>query len=372
MATQTAQKISSKSNKKKGVSLKLSVFLVTLAAAIVPLGIFSYLNYQSTSERVTNNAQESLLKSNQASSKLVKSWIEGNELAVRALATTPDIVAMDPEKARPSLIQINEQTPVFYTYNLVDTTGQQIARSSNDRLDNVSDRVYFKRVMAGDPSSVQSGISRANQKAFIAFAAPVKSDGNLVGVLSALAISEPITDQVTGGKIGKTGISYLVDTVSKTILAHPDLKLVGEKINPADLSKSDPVNFGKVVDGMNASKQPVKIVSNTIGSGLVLISEIQSIEVNAPIVAAQKRSLTFIALALVLSSLLSFLLARAISNGISRLSFIVTNISRAGSPAEISRLERQVEDVGGSAELRKIAAAILRLTASIKVAMRSL
>lgn len=372
MTTSSSIKNLSGSRKKTGVSLKLSVFLVTLAAAIVPLGIFSYLNYQTTKELVTRNAQDSIIKSNLSSAKLVKTWLDSNAVAVRALATTADFVAMEPNRARANLTAVNNQTPVFYTVTVTDLLGQQIARSGDARLVNVADLYYYKRILAGDEAVVQSGISKTNGKAFIAFASPIKKDGTLTGILAALALAEPITDQVTGGKIGMTGISYMVDSVNKTILAHPDIKLVGQGMDAADLAKTKPENFGKIYDGLNAAKIPVKIVSNSVGSGLVLISEIYASEVEAPIIAAQKSSLTFIALALVMSSLLSFLLARTISNGISKLAFIVTSVSRAGSPAEISRLERQVEVVGGSSELRRIAAAILRLTASIKVAMRSM
>lgn len=361
-----------KSPEKKGFTLKVVVFGFTLAAALAPLGLFGLYSYNNTTIQVVEKVNGDLLDANAANARLVKSWIDGNVAAVQAVASLPTLESMDIVAIKPVLEAVNGKLTAFYTFNLSDTTGMHVVRSSPDKLINVGDRGYFKRIaVENQPFAIESGISRANNQPFIAFSAPAKREGQTVGVLAALATLKPITDQVTGGKIGKSGYSYLVETTNGTVLGHPIVELVGKKLTAEQITKAAKVNFGKVNDGVGSNGAAVKVSATPIGSDLVLVSEIPAAEIDGPIQEAQINALSFMAGAFLLASILAFTLARNISTKIERLAGFVTNVSRAKGVMEISTLEKKISAVGGARELKTIAAAILRLTGSIKLAMRS-
>lgn len=362
---------STPSSKVKGVSLKVVVFLTTLTAAIIPLGLYGYISYQDTTKQVMESTNNRLLSSNQSGSKIVKTWVEGNDAAIRAAATSPDVIALEPDRSRASLVKTGEQLKNFYAIMNIDKTGQQIARSNVDKMINVGDREYFKKPFEGSPSYIQSAISRTNGKAFLAFAAPLRKEAEIVGVLAGLANIDVAAEQVTGGRIGKSGISYLVDSSNGLILAHHDAKLVGTKIEGEGTRKYKSSVFGKIEDGIGLSKQPVKFTASQVGTNMVLVSEIDSVEIVEPIKAAQQSALLFILAAFLMSGGLSFVLARSISVKIEKLAEVVTGISKAKGALEIAALEKQIDEVGGARELQSIAQAIRRLSTSIKLAMRA-
>lgn len=359
--------------KAAGVSLKAMVFSVTLAAALAPLGIYGFLSYSEITTNTTATVNGALLDSNKANARLVKTWVDASEQTIKAMAQSTDITSLNAQRAKDFLMNANGQTPAFYTINLHDSTGQQIARSSNDKLINVADRPYFKKPFKENLKSyIDSGISRANGKGFIAFGVQVVNQEGVIGVLAGLSVIDSVTDQVTGGKIGKTGISYLIDTSEGLILAHPDSTMVGKTLSTLEMEKARLENINHVNDGVSSTGKEIKHTVNAVSGNIVLISEIDADEMRAPIQAVQMKILLFVLGAAIFATMMAFLLANSISKKINQLAALVNSASKSKSVAEIIDYEKQISSVGGARELQMIAQAIVRLTSSIKIAMRSL
>lgn len=355
----------------KGLGLKSIVFMVTLAAALVPLGIYGYFTFKQATAASLENIQGDLLKSNSTNARFVKNWLDNHEQAVRTMAVSPELTDMDPARMTPYLQKVNAQMPVFYSIFAIDkTSGTMTARSTPDKMQFVGDREYFKRPAAGEPSYIQAVISKTINKAILSFGVPIKNaSGEVVGVLAAPAVVENVSNDVTGGRIGKTGISYLVHSLDGTVLAHPDVKFVGKILTGAEAEKKSSKFFGKIEAGTNFAGKPVIFTASPVGKELALISEINRDEIAEPVKEAQLSLIQFMAGAAVLSALLSYALAQNISSKIIRLAALVSAISRAKSPREITSLEAHIDKVGGAKEVRLIGQAIRRLTASIKLAM---
>lgn len=358
---------------KKAISLKTLVLSFTLASAVIPLSIYGYMSFSEISKTTRDNANGTLLSSNKNNALVVKTWVQSKEQTVKALAENSALKTMELVEAKEYLIRTNVKIPDFQTINLHDTIGMQVARSTNDKLINVADRGYFKQVATGKSTAIESGISRANNKAFIAFSVEVRSATNfLVGVLAGLAPIDGVTSSVTGARIGKTGISYLVDSQTKQILAHPVVTLVGKKLEEPDFAKIDKASFDNVKDGVNSAKKEIKFTASPVADNLVLVSEIDADEINAPITAAEFKTIAFVLASVLFAAFLSFTLAKNITEKINRLSDLATQVSRAKSVTQISELENDIKSVGGAFEIRTIAQALVRLTSSIKIAMRSM
>lgn len=364
---------SSSSKSIKGLGLKTIIFMVTLAAALVPLAIYGYFTFDQATTASTQAIQGNLLKNNANNARFVKNWLDNHEAAVRTMAVSPELTDMDPARMTPYLQKVNAQMPVFYSIFAIDkTSGNMTARSTPDKMQYVGDRDYVKKPLQGAPSYIQAVISKTTNKAILSFGVPIKNaNSEIVGVLAAPAVIENISDDVTGGRIGQTGISYLVHANDGTVLAHPDVKLVGHILAGSELEKESKY-FGKIGSGTDFSGKGVIFTSNPVGKELMLVSEISNEEIEAPIQQAQLSLIKFMAGAAFLSAILSFALAHSISSKIIRLASLVSAISRAKSAREITNLEAYIDRVGGAKEVRLIGRSIRRLTASIKLAMNSM
>ena len=366
----TEKSTTATSEKKQGMSLKGTIFGLMLVGALVPLGLYANFSYNKTRDTIVESANSSLTKENQSNAKTVQSWIEGNDAAVRASSMSNELSTMDPTVVREYLVKVNSQLPVFYAIIAIGKDGVQIARSNVDKLINVGDRMYFKKSMEGAPSTIQSAISKTNGKTFFTVAVPIRSQTKeIVGVMSALAEISPISDKITGSKIGQTGFSYLVDGEG-TILAHPDIKRIGSKVPDAIKKLMQPENVGRITDSESADGVPVKMMSGSAGSGMMLVSQINEDEVDRPLKEAQNSLMLFVLGALSLTVLLSWLLANGIANKINELSKLATRISKARTDIDLNEAERQIDKVGGAREIRDMGVAIKRLSSSIRLAMR--
>ena len=356
----------------RALGLKPLIFMTTLAASLGPLSIFAYFSYKDITNEVTQSVTDRLTRSNTGSARVVRTWVETTEQTIQSMARSDAIVTMDPVYGKAQLVSFNAALPVFYLIHTMGPDGMNVARSDHNKLISYADREYFKAPFNGAPSVIQSAISRTNNKPFFGWGVPIKSDGKTVGVLSALATVEKIADQVTGGKIGVTGYSYLVDTRSSTILAHPDAKLVSTKMSGEIATWLAGGEYGQIRDFVSpVNGQAIKTVATPIGPGMMLVSQIDASEIQGPIQSAKMNTFFFIGLSFVLSAVLAFLMASNLSTRIGRLSALASAISRAKSAQEITAIEQHISAVGGAHEIRVIAASIRRLSASIKFALMS-
>lgn len=377
MTTSTLNKSASTlgAEKTSGVSLKASIFAVTMVAAMIPLSIYGIVNYSKTTDQHNQDIQKNLAgmeKSNKASARLVKAWLDGNATTVRSISFANEITGMNIDVALPMMKKVNEEMKEFSSLILLDSTGMQITRTSAEKLVDSSMRKYFKNPMAGAPMAVESAMSRTLGVPYIALSSPVIRDGVTVGVIAAHTSAGSVVDKITGGKIGETGISYLIDTSTNSFLSHPNVKLIGEKIDAITAAKLKGNAVGKVADGVNAKGEAVKVTATRVSDDLMLFSEVNTAEIEKDRDAAQSSMMLYIGGAIMLSALLAFLMARLVSMKIIALAKLISGVSVAKHVSDIEKIEAKIDAIGGATEMRLIASAIRRLTGSIKLAMRSI
>ena len=303
-------------------SIKLSVFTVTISAALLPLSIYSFNSYRDTIKEVTLRVNGDLVQSNKASAKVVQTWIEDQESAYLALAKSSDMRNMEIVQGKKFMDNVNEDQKSVYSLMMIDTAGMQIARSSNDKLVSVADRKYVTEPMLNSKPYFQSAISKTTNRPILIFGAPIREDGQNVGVLSAVLDVDKVAEKITGDKIGKTGFSYLVDTSNNTILAHRDGKLVGKPWAHKDAKNVErqwtmQINGAKGVDRVFSQtvedEKEIKAAETKIGVNLLLVSEIDASEIDDPISIVSRNSFLYIIFALFLSASMSALLAHNIT-----------------------------------------------------------
>ena len=350
----------------RGFGLRNIIFLSMFLAAVAPIGVNSYMNYDKVKTELTATADARLRFESQANADLLLSWIEGNMTAVKFMAQSADLTSMDAEKASVYVKALQKSAPYFYAFFLIGPDGQQIAKS-DDKLNNVADRAYFKKSIKGEPF-YQLSISKTTNKPAFLPAAPVKgADNQIVGSFAGGADMDLISYKITGRKIGTTGYSYLIGD-DNNILAHPNRALIGQPAD--DAVKNMNGDFSKDVFMLDG--QAVKRTVLPVGNGLKLVSQINLDEVDAPLTDARSNALTFLAFAAMLSMIFSFILGSIIAKSINTLSALSDKLSVAHSGNEIDKVLVEIHAVKGPREVTTLAGSMARLAQSIKLALEAL
>ncbi len=94
---------------------------------------------------------------------------------------------------------------------VLDLSGNSIATSDNSKME-LSERDYVKEALEGNTVISQPVFSKATGNLVMAIAAPVKSDGKIVGVVGATVPMTFIATLMSSAEMGETGEAYLINT----------------------------------------------------------------------------------------------------------------------------------------------------------------
>ena len=183
-----------------------------------------------------------------------------------------------------------------------------------------SERDYFKTAMTGKVNAGAAAISKVSNKPFTPVAAPIVSEGRVVGVVSLSIDISFLNDIVASQKIGKTGYAFVVDNTGLTI-AHPK----AENVLTVDIGKVP--GMEEISRKITSGKQGVDSyvyqgVAKTAGfapvkaTGWSVCLTLSDSEYLAPVDAIGKLILIITAVCLVLGVLINLLMSRSISKQI--------------------------------------------------------
>lgn len=172
-------------------------------------------------------------------SESTKRWDSLNILALKNLASQPDIISMDSKLQKPVLERFVDNYQQFYLAFTMDREGVNVARSDNNQPKNYRDRNYYRRILLGEKIVYQSLIGRSNKRPALCIAAPIEKANNLLGLSVICSNLESLSAEIGSLQFGNTGSVFLVDRDGK-LLAHPNSSyLRGENLR--NLSEFAPV-----------------------------------------------------------------------------------------------------------------------------------
>lgn len=358
--------------KSKGVSIRSVIFGLMMAGSIGPLALYQVLDFTTQRADLMTSIERQIQAEGKTNAAKVQDWIAQQQNFAKAMAQSPvfrsgDLAAMDS-----FLAESNKRVPDYYGITFIDASGMQVARSKGTKV-NVADRPYVTEVMAGAESAIGTGISRSTGTAAFFVSAPVKSadQATPIGVIGAYAHLVVVSKGITGGRVGSTGYSYLVDSSTSEVMAHPESKKVSSKLDSAQTQLMNKSTLGVVVSSTDTTGKAVKAVVHPAGGNLVLVTQIDEEEAHQPLDAIIVQALTFMGGGLLVALVFSLVLSTLIASKIKRLAEHTNEITRAHSIQDIVRGEQAISEVGGSTELREVGVAVKRLTNFIKTAMRN-
>jgi methyl-accepting chemotaxis protein len=358
---------SSKSDQKGlGISTKFSILM--LIATLIPLILFLALTYVQTSARINANTEAFLNLASRGLAGQVNEWVDKNARALKALAKLSEMTTMDRQKQEHILRSFKEEFPWVYLAFTVDAKGMNLARSDNNPLVSYADRQYVKEVLAGKPIWMETLIGKTSGKPALIIAVPIKVNQFTVGVIAAAMTLDTISELVANAKFGKTGYAFLVDHMNN-VVSHPKSDYTTSQIN---LSSDPPIKATR-----DSSSEISKLTffkdesgNETVGKAIAInYGWLVCIHQGYDEVFADLNNLkTYAIIVLVVSAAIAVIIALFAGKS---LTTPILALADAAKKMSLGDMDVKIA-IKSQDEIGVLAAAISRLQASLRLAMKKL
>jgi methyl-accepting chemotaxis protein len=233
----------------KNLKLGTKLILVGSLILLVPLSTVGFFAVKKAAQGLTNIENEQLAAVTATLAHGVDNALEGEKKLVLDLAVgtttiraAAAVAAKGLSSSQAEVAELNEkfrvfgQTPGLRDNSQVvlatDATGKIIAASDPSYLGvSIGERDYFKDALAGKVNIGKAGLNKVTNAPFIPIAAPIYSDGRVVGVVSNTLDIGHLNDFIINTKTGQTGYAFMIDK-NGIIIAHP----VRENVMKLDLT----------------------------------------------------------------------------------------------------------------------------------------
>jgi len=229
------------------ISLSITALVIVIVAGLCLAAIVAANNI------TTEISTQSLAMQASTGAKLVQSEVLSQLAVLEEVANRTQVKSMDWPTQRESLRGDVERLGCL-ELGVTDPDGTTRYVHDGATAD-LGDRGYIQEALAGRPSISDVLISKVTNTPVVMLAAPIISDGRVVGALverrDGNALSE-ITDRLG---YGKRGDAFMVDPAG-AIIAHRNRDYVLGQFDPVEAARSDPAlaGFARVVEAMKEGK----------------------------------------------------------------------------------------------------------------------
>lgn len=341
--------------------------LTMVIVAITPLIAIWYVNYLNTSERITLAVDQQFTEGLGHLTHHVDSWVDMNRRMLQQNAKLPDIQSMQATRQNPILKLITGEYDWNYLAFTVAPDGQNIGRSDGKEPRFYGDRVYVKQVLEGKPMGKQVLIGKTSGKPAFVLAVPTQDEsGGLGGVLAIAMTISQVSQRIISTRIGETGFAFLVDESGK-VIAHPSDELTNKR---QDLS-ADPAVAAALEGGQeslvfsNVRGEKVIAYMQRTQDGWLMVMQQDFDEAYRTLSESSRNAFVLLGVTLVIVILVAVLFSRRISVPILKLTEVADALSHGKMHVEVEGTDRR-DEIG------LLANAVVRLGASIRLAMERL
>lgn len=257
------------------MKLKTRLLTILLATSLIPLFIFSCVSISSFISR----SNKDVYKINEDKLEIVKAEISGmideNFKTLQILASQPSVRSMNLFNAKKILTEAAEISNGL-VFSLDNEQGNQLVKSNDDSLTNVSDRDFFQEAIKGTEKYVSDPIlARTTGKLMVVIATPVRdADNNIIGVLQANIQLSQLDNLVA--ELSMDGSNVYVLSRKGTVLAHPNTEFTQnqEDFSSLEFVQAEHDGENKTLRTKNIEGKKV-IVSNYLNdlSGWLIVVE---------------------------------------------------------------------------------------------------
>lgn len=257
-------------------SIKLKLLLVfTAVIVILNLGIVIFTSTIVTNQ-IVQDSHDHLMDLAQQQAEQVQAVIDGRLSYVSSLAQNP--ILLDQEmtfEEKVAFFEAEAKRTGYLAFAFADKAGNSTVFNSKHETANIGSRDYFQSALNGQPAVSDVIVSNATGELVMIYAAPVYSQGKLVGVIYGRRDGNTLSEIVGSINYKKTGYAYMINNQGVTV-GHKNVDLVIAQDNDIENMKTDASlrELGELTQKMTA---------RTVGSGEYTYNKVTKIAGYAPV-----------------------------------------------------------------------------------------
>jgi methyl-accepting chemotaxis protein len=339
-----------------------SCFLV----ATFPLAGFIYQTQLNETDQ-TVNVKRNLLQTLDVVGAEVNNWVDINFRNTRFLANLEAFRSMDAEAQVPMLIAAKESLDWVSLIFVKDLNGDAVARSDGKKLQNYSDREYFKQLQSGEKLGQQVLIGKLAPVPLHCFAIPInkyKIGQERVGIITQCSTLLSISDYIKSSSFGQSGYAFLVDNKQRLIAIGDNPLALGTNLQDFSGHPALTLNDGDV-KVLSYEGQDLVFAKKTVGPDWTLVIQQDYTEAYDRILNSKVNALILIISSVLITIILSIIVSKNISSPVKKLTFLANNLSKGKMVGDFSGKERK-DEIG------ELSRAVARMGKTIEVAIRRL
>ncbi|MFH0993885.1 MAG: cache domain-containing protein [Pseudomonadota bacterium] len=352
----------------KGLGISSKFIILMLVATLIPLILFQAITYFQTSARITANTEAYLKQTSSGLAGQVNEWVDKNTRVLKILARQPEIISMNRERQEPILRAFKDELPWMYLTFTVNSSGMNVARSDGKPLLDFNDRKYIKEILSGQSISLETVIGKSVGKPTLVIAVPITVNQFTVGVVVGAMTLDHISDVVANSKIGNTGYAFLVDRTNN-VVSHPNGEYTASQINltedpPIKAARRNTDNITKITYFTDESGKETVGTAVAVNHGWLVCIHQEYDEVFAEIKSLKIYAFFLLMISAVIAVLIAFFAGKSLTTPILALADAARKMSLGDMDVKI--------EIKSQDEIGVLAAAITRLQASLRLAMKML
>ena len=259
--------------KLSNLKLRTKLLAILLVTGLIPLIVFSSVStgaFLSTSRKDTYLVNEDKLE-------IVKSKIEGmldkHFTTLLTIANQSAVRNFELDEVKSILVDAARVNPDLLLC-LDNNQGDQLVKSNDDSLTNVSERDFFQKAIKGTEKYVSDVIlAKTTGKLMVVISTPVRDiNANIVGVLQANIQLGQLSDYVA--ELSQDGSNVYILSRQKTVLAHPNEEYVQNQEDFSSLkfvSEYTGENTTLQTKNINGENVIVSYCSNDLAGWLIVV-----------------------------------------------------------------------------------------------------
>jgi methyl-accepting chemotaxis protein len=220
----------------KSIRTKLMMyFFIVLLLVCSTLGVICY---RDAANSLVDNAKQNLPQVAVQAAKIVESRLDAQLNVMETIAGSPSITDSNiPLENKLSILRGAVKENGYLLMDIADKNG--IAKATNGKTYDVSDREYFHKALAGERAISDPIVNKDNGEIIVVLAVPIKVNNQIVGVLVADTDGNHLSEITNDITFGQTGQASMLSKDGTTI-ADCDQNLVLEKANIIKIAEEDP------------------------------------------------------------------------------------------------------------------------------------
>ncbi len=353
----------------QSIRAKLSVIVISLF--VVALSVLAGLNYWQSQKMLTQDVETELALVAQNNGEAIGRWLEEHKTELAAIARSPIMVSGNREAMVSYITSEIKNNKLYENIFWTDSKGNYV--DTHGIAGNSTNRPYFKGAIEGNVVISDPILSPTTGKMVVVIATPIKSNGQIVGILAGAINIEDVEKRVLGITVAQTGYAYVLRK-DGMIIVHPNKELVN-KANVSNDPNATPALKAAVEKMLKGEKGIASYPYANVEKYLAyapIAGTPWSIGVTVPASEAQARLKTFamislvtIGLVLVLATLVILFTATRIAKPLQTLEKMASRI--AGGDLSITTVNITSQD-----ELGRLAHAFETMVANLRSLVRKI